>query len=103
MKKFALTVLAAVLSAVTCAAMTVGTVEAPIRRATEITAPNYNGWTSGNFWGGGYVQGVVLCPSDPNRCYAYIDMAGLYRSDDRCPLAHLPQGIVNSPKNFVIL
>ena len=43
----------------------------------------YNNWTSGNFWGGGYVQNVVLCPSNPNRCYAYIDMAGLYRSDDK--------------------
>lgn len=46
-------------------------------------APSYNGWTSGAFWGGGYVQNVVLCPSDPNRCYTYIDMAGAYRSDDR--------------------
>lgn len=45
-------------------------------------APSYNGWTSGTFWGGGYVQNVVQCPSDPNRCYAYIDMAGAYRSDD---------------------
>ncbi len=53
------------------------------KRADEIAAPSYNGWTSGNFWGGGYVQGVVLCPSDPDRCYAYIDMAGLYRSDDK--------------------
>ncbi len=77
--------LSATIVALACStvAMVVGTVEAPIRRAAEITAPSYNGWTSGNFWGGGYVQGVVLCPSDPNRCYAYIDMAGLYRSDDR--------------------
>ena len=43
----------------------------------------YNNWTSGKFWGGGYVQNVVLCPSNPNRCYSYIDMAGLYRSDDK--------------------
>ena len=47
------------------------------------SAFTYNGWSSGNFWGGGYVQNVVLCPSNPNRCYTYIDMAGLYRSDDK--------------------
>ncbi len=44
---------------------------------------SYNGWTSSSFWGGGYVQNLILCPSNPNRCYAYIDMAGVYRSDDR--------------------
>ncbi len=68
-----------------CAAdgMVVGAIDAPIKRADEIKAPSYNGWTSGNFWGGGYVQGVVLCPTAPERCYAYIDMAGLYRSDDK--------------------
>ncbi|MBS1369602.1 MAG: hypothetical protein HPZ91_06555 [Lentisphaeria bacterium] len=43
---------------------------------------NYNGWISGQFWGGGYVQNVVPAPSNPARCYAYIDMAGLYRSND---------------------
>lgn len=51
--------------------------------AETIPLPSYNNWRSGNLWGGGYVQNVVLCPSDPRRCYAYIDMAGLYRSDDR--------------------
>ncbi len=45
-------------------------------------AADYNGWHSGAFWGGGYVQNVVLAPSDAKRCYAYIDMAGAYRSDD---------------------
>ena len=51
--------------------------------AAEEPPFTYNGWTSGNFWGGGYVQNVVLCPSKPDRCYAYIDMAGVYRSDDK--------------------
>lgn len=56
----------------------------PALRANAADGPfTYNGWTSGAFWGGGYVQNVVLSPSDPNRCYAYIDMAGAYRSDDR--------------------
>ena len=55
-----------------------------ISSGEENSSPfTYNNWTSGNFWGGGYVQNVVLCPSNPNRCYAYIDMAGLYRSDDK--------------------
>ena len=51
--------------------------------AAEAKEISYNGWISGAFWGGGYVQNVVLCPSDPDRCYAYIDMAGVYRSDDK--------------------
>ncbi len=45
-------------------------------------APSYGQWKSVNIWGGGYVQDVILCPSEPKRCYAYIDMAGIYRSDD---------------------
>ena len=49
---------------------------------TRPKAISYNGWTSGNFWGGGYVMNVVLSPSNPKRCYNWIDMAGLYRSDD---------------------
>lgn len=51
--------------------------------AAEAKEISYNGWISGALWGGGYVQNVVLCPSDPDRCYAYIDMAGVYRSDDK--------------------
>ncbi len=42
----------------------------------------YGQWKSSQMWGGGYVQDVVPCPSDPKRFYAYIDMAGFYRSDD---------------------
>ena len=33
-------------------------------------------------WGGGYVQGAALCPSDPQRLYTYVDVGGPYRSDD---------------------
>lgn len=33
-------------------------------------------------WGGGYVQGVSLCPSDSARRYMYVDVGGPYRSDD---------------------
>ena len=33
-------------------------------------------------WGGGYVQGAVICPSETNRWYMYVDVGGPYRSDD---------------------
>ena len=33
-------------------------------------------------WGGGYVQDVLLCPSDRQRLYTYVDVGGPYRSDD---------------------
>jgi len=43
---------------------------------------HYGPWHSGNLYGGGYCQNVVLCPSDPHRAYTYVDMAGLYCSKD---------------------
>lgn len=33
--------------------------------------------------GGGYVQNVVIAPSDPRVWYCYVDVGGPYRSDDR--------------------
>lgn len=42
----------------------------------------YGEWHSSCFGGGGYVQGVVLCPSDAKRLYAYGDVFGVFRSDD---------------------
>ena len=42
----------------------------------------YGAWRSCRIGGGGYAQNVVLCPSDPKRCYAYIDVGGIFRSDD---------------------
>lgn len=32
--------------------------------------------------GGGYLQRVTICPSDPKRYYVYVDVGGIYRSDD---------------------
>ncbi len=32
--------------------------------------------------GGGYVQNVVIAPSNPNVWYSYVDVGGPYRSDD---------------------
>lgn len=39
-------------------------------------------WSVIPCWGGGYVQGAALCPSDPQRMYVYVDVGGPYRSDD---------------------
>ena len=43
---------------------------------------SYGGWHSCKIGGGGYVQNVVFAPSDPKRLYAYVDVGGVYRSDD---------------------
>jgi photosystem II stability/assembly factor-like uncharacterized protein len=42
----------------------------------------YGPWHSCKIGGGGYIQNVVLCPTDPQRVYAYVDVGGIYRSDD---------------------
>jgi photosystem II stability/assembly factor-like uncharacterized protein len=42
----------------------------------------YGEWRSSIIGGGGYVQNVVPCPSNKNRFYSYVDVAGLWRSDD---------------------
>lgn len=57
--------------------------------------PTYGSWRSSRFGGGGYVLQVVISQSDPNRCYANVDVGGLYRSDDggrswRMLHGHLP-------------
>lgn len=49
---------------------------------TERASRHYGRWESASFGGGGYIQNVVLCPSTPGRLYAYVDVGGLYRSDD---------------------
>jgi photosystem II stability/assembly factor-like uncharacterized protein len=43
----------------------------------------YGEWRSCKMGGGGYLQAIVACPSDPQRYYAYVDVGGIYRSDDR--------------------
>lgn len=44
--------------------------------------PRYGAWQSSRIGGGGYLQNVVVAPSKPNRCYAYLAIGGPYRSDD---------------------
>ena len=39
-------------------------------------------WSVLPIYGGGYVQNVVICPSDTNVWYTYVDVGGPYRSDD---------------------
>ena len=40
-------------------------------------------WKVLPIYGGGYVQNVVIAPSDPDVWYCYVDVGGPYRSDDR--------------------
>lgn len=49
--------------------------------ATGLTA-HAASWEVLPMFGGGYVQGVALCPSDSQRLYTYVDVGGPYRSDD---------------------
>jgi len=46
------------------------------------TAPRYGDWHQSLIGGGGYLQGVVIAPSNPNRQYAWVDVANVFRSDD---------------------
>ena len=39
-------------------------------------------WKVLPIYGGGYMQNVVVCPSDERRLYTYVDVGGPYRSDD---------------------
>ena len=39
-------------------------------------------WRVTPIWGGGSVQNVVICPSNPDVWYAYVDVCGPFRSDD---------------------
>lgn len=41
----------------------------------------YGPWRSSWLGGGGYIQNVVPTP-DPQKYYAYVDVGGIYRSDD---------------------
>jgi len=57
--------------------------EPPIERDfVKATGFTYGPWRSSIIGGGGYVQNVVPCPSNPRRFYTYVDVAGLSRSDD---------------------
>ena len=45
-------------------------------------SPRESTWNVLPVFGGGYVQNVVIAPSNPSRWYAYVDVGGPYRSDD---------------------
>ncbi len=58
-------------------------VEKPIERDfVKDTGFSYGPWRSSILGGGGYIQNVVPAPSNPRRFYSYVDVGGLYRSDD---------------------
>ncbi|MEM6822725.1 MAG: hypothetical protein AAF558_12395 [Verrucomicrobiota bacterium] len=42
----------------------------------------YGKWRASRMNGGGYIQEVIPCPSDPKRFYAWVDVGGPFRSDD---------------------
>lgn len=83
-------------------ASSAATTPAPARRGIDPTRlPNYGGWRSSRIGGGGWIQGVAPAASDPPRVYAYVDVGGLYRSDDagstwRMIHHRLPHGHVRS-------
>ncbi|HEX8235645.1 MAG TPA: hypothetical protein VF600_06780 [Abditibacteriaceae bacterium] len=53
---------------------------------TATSKPNsaavYGPWRSSKMGGGGYIQNVVVAPSNPQRLYTYVDVGGVFRSDD---------------------
>lgn len=42
----------------------------------------YGTWQSSIFGGGGYLQNIVPAPSNPRVLYCYVDVGGVYRSED---------------------
>jgi photosystem II stability/assembly factor-like uncharacterized protein len=55
----------------------------PIERDfVKVTNFTYGPWRSSVIGGGGYIQNVVPAPSNPQRFYTYVDVAGCSRSDD---------------------
>ena len=53
-----------------------------LAQTPPVPPAQYGAWRSCRIGGGGYAQNVVLCPSAPKRCYSYIDVGGMFRSDD---------------------
>ena len=43
---------------------------------------DYGIWHSSIFGGGGYLQNIVIAPSAPDILYCYVDVGGVYRSDN---------------------
>ncbi len=50
--------------------------------SVEGAVSTYGAWRSCHIGGGGYIQDIVLAPSNSRRLYAYVDVGGIYRSDD---------------------
>jgi photosystem II stability/assembly factor-like uncharacterized protein len=57
----------------------------PLFAAAEPAVPphrDYGQWRSAEFGGGGFVQNVVPVPGRPDVLYTYVDVGGMYRSND---------------------
>ena len=72
------------------------------------TGFTYGPWHSSVLGGGGYIQNVVPAPTNPQRFYAYVDVGGLYRSDDggrkwRMLHGHLPAGLQSTEVRGLIV
>jgi len=80
-KRFACAVLASLLAAAG-ASVPVLAEDAPAATPSWMPMPTYGKWHSSRIGGGGYVQNVLFCPTNPQRLYAYVDVGGAYRSDD---------------------
>lgn len=104
------------LTAFFCACLLLANWTVALAQSSPVPPAQYGPWRSCRIGGGGYAQNVVLCPSDPKRCYAYIDVGGLYRSDDggqtwRMLHGNLParetnyqvRGLVVDPRNADIV
>jgi photosystem II stability/assembly factor-like uncharacterized protein len=50
--------------------------------ATSMPAEASQGWKVLPIYGGGYIQNVVIAPSKTDVWYTYVDVGGIYRSND---------------------
>jgi len=72
-----------VAAAVTAVALAQNPASAPSTKpAPRRDLPRYGAWQASRIGGGGYVQNLLICPTNPARCFAYLDVGGPYRSDD---------------------
>jgi photosystem II stability/assembly factor-like uncharacterized protein len=55
--------------------------DAPVTRS-PLAHREHDPWFSSIFGGGGYLQNLVPAPSDPRILYTYVDVGGVYRSED---------------------
>jgi hypothetical protein len=80
------------------AAASLAAADTPPQKHVEV---RYGQWRSSHIGGGGYVQRIVLCPSNPKRVYAWTDCCGIYRSDGVQRRVEICTVIVINDRGFV--